>query len=97
MLKMLSGNFKTFIENYDLSHNNPDRLAINSNYLAKNNCVLPGRKISEIFFLGTKFTDLDVKTQEERTYTLLEDFDETIKPAFERVLEDIVLFGKSQK
>ena len=97
MLKMLSGNFKAFIENYDLSHHNQDRLAINSNYLAKNNCVLPGWKIQEIFFLGTKFNDLDVQTQEERTYTMLEDFDETIKPAFERELNDIVALGKSQK
>ena len=56
--------------------------------MSKQSCVLPGDKIFEIMFFGTKFSDNDVKTQEEKTYTLKED-SEYIFENFTNCLADI--------
>ena len=40
-------------------------------------------------FFGTKFSDNDVKTQEEKTYTLKENFSSDIVPRFDDILADI--------
>jgi hypothetical protein len=58
---MLADSFKTYLENYDL-RSNSDKFEIQNNFLSKSSCVLPGSKIFEIMFFGTKFTDLDTKT-----------------------------------
>jgi hypothetical protein len=51
--------------------------------------VLPGSKIFEIMFYGTKFTDVDTKTQEETLFTLKEHFYSDIEQHFTEVLADI--------
>ena len=84
----MTGQFKKYLENYDLSYQE-HKFHIQNNFLAKNSCVLPGNKIFEIMFFGTKFSDMDIKTQEERTYTLHESFESEIKPRFDEVLTDI--------
>lgn len=71
--KLLTGSFKQYLDNFDLS-GKEDRFNIQNNFLSKSSCVLPGSKIFEIMFFGTKFSDLDVKTQAEKTYTLKEHF-----------------------
>ena len=40
-------------------------------------------------FYGTKFTDIDTKTQEEKLFTLKENFYEDIEKSFTEVLADI--------
>lgn len=56
---------------------------------------MPGYKIFEIMFLGTKFTENDIKTQEEKTYTLKEDFKSEISPKFEDIMTDIATLNNN--
>lgn len=65
------------------------KFEIHNNFLSKNSCVLPGSKIFEIMFYGTKFTDVDTKTQEETLFTLKEHFYSDIEQHFTEVLADI--------
>ena len=51
--------------------------------------MLPGQKIFDIMFYGAKFSSIDNKTQEEKTYTLKEHFHSDIAQKFVNVLEDI--------
>ena len=44
---------------------------------------------------GTKFTDLDVKEQTEKTYTLTEHFESDIKVRFDEILADIALLNNN--
>ena len=87
-LKLLTGSFKQYLENYDLQQND-DKFIIHNNFLSKSSCVLPGTKIFEIMFFGTKFSDIDTKTQEEKTFTLKENFQSDISDKFTNVLADI--------
>lgn len=57
--------------------------------------MLPGSKIFEIMFFGTKFSDNDVKTQEEKTYTLKENFSSDIVPRFDDILADIATLNNN--
>lgn len=57
-LAQLTKSFKRYIENYDLMVND-DKYKIENNFLSKSSCVLPGHKIFEIMFFGTKFSDID--------------------------------------
>jgi Rad3-related DNA helicase len=74
-IKLMVSGFMQYLQNYDLMYNK-DKIDITNNFLSKKSCVLPGKKIFEIIFFGTKFSSLDVKTQEERTFTLKQDFEE---------------------
>ena len=58
--------------------------------LPKNSCVLPGWKIFEIMFLGTKFKGTNVVTNQEQTFTMKDDFYEVFEPLFENILADVV-------
>ena len=60
-LKLMTSSFKRYLENYDLFQGN-DNFTVQSPYLTNNRCVLPGSKLFEIMFYGTKFTDVDTKT-----------------------------------
>lgn len=65
------------------------KLEIKSTFLPKNSCILPGSKIFELINFGTKFTDLDLISQSEKIYSLIDNFDSDIKPVFEDALADI--------
>ena len=95
-LKLLTGSFKTFLDNYDVYSNDNDKFQIQNNWLTKNSCVLPGNKIFELMFKGTKFSDCDVKTQQEKLWTLKEDFDSSLEEDFKNVLSDIATLKNDQ-
>jgi len=95
-LKMLTSSFKQYLENYDLYSRTNDRFQIQNNFLSKSSCVLPGSKIFEIMFYGTKFSDIDFKSGEEKTFTLKENFLSDISSSFNDVLSDIVTLKNDQ-
>ena len=61
-LKLLTGSFKTFLDDYDVFDKTGGALDIQNSWLTRNSCVLPGSKIFELMFRGTKFSDCDAKT-----------------------------------
>ena len=86
----MTSSFKNYLEHYNLyDKSNSDKFEIQNNFLSKNSCVLPGSKIFEIMFYGTKFTDIDPKSGNEKLFTLKEDFESSIETSFMDVLADI--------
>jgi hypothetical protein len=49
------------MENFDMNQNSM-KINVNNNYIPKNSCVLPGKKIFELINYGTKFSNLDLET-----------------------------------
>ena len=91
-LKLMTTSFKQYLMNYNLwdkSNQDGDKFEIQNNFLSKNSCVLSGSKIFEIMFFGTKFTDIDTKTQQETLFTLKEHWTSDIETSFTAVIADI--------
>ena len=64
------------------------KININNNHIPKNSCILPGKNIFELIDYGTKFSNLDLESQNEKIYSLIDNFD-YIKSIFECVIADI--------
>lgn len=78
-----------YLEQYNIKQPDTKRLKIENNFLAKNSAILPGSEIFEIMMFGTKFVDLNIKTQEEITYSLNSHYESDISKNFSNVITEI--------
>ena len=76
------------MDNFDMNQNSM-KINVNNFHIPKNSCVLPGKSIFELINYGTKFSNLDLESQKEKIYSLIDNFDSDIEQIFKSVIADI--------